>query len=123
MEKRINIAELLKTCPSGMELNCTMYEDVYFDYVSVNDVIYCYIQHETHKTSITFNQFGAPNSDSKSKGVIFPKGKTNWEGFVPPPCKFKDGDIVSVTTFPEGTLIGIFKRYREASFESYCTLS
>ena len=32
MEK-INIAELLKDCPSGMELDCTMYEDVYFDYV------------------------------------------------------------------------------------------
>ena len=33
-------------------------------------------------------------SDIKSKCVIFPKGKTTWEGFVPP-CKFKDGDILT----------------------------
>lgn len=32
MEK-INIAELLKDCPKGMELNCVIYEDVHFDYV------------------------------------------------------------------------------------------
>jgi hypothetical protein len=29
-----------------------------------------------------------------SQCIIFPKGKTTWEGFVPP-CKFKDGDVVA----------------------------
>ena len=29
MEK-INVAELLRNCPKGMELDCTMYENVYF---------------------------------------------------------------------------------------------
>ena len=33
MKNKINIAELLHNCPKGMELDCTMYEDVYFDYV------------------------------------------------------------------------------------------
>ena len=93
MENKINIAELLKDCPSGMELNCTMYEDVCFDYVDELNIIHCYIQHEAHKTSITFNQHGTPNSDIKSKCVIFPKGKTTWEGFQRP---FKDGDILTV---------------------------
>ena len=93
MEQKINIAELLKDCPSGMELNCLMYEDVYFDYVDEHNIIHCYIQRETYKTSLTFNQHGTPNSDRKSKCVIFPKGKTTWEGFVPP-CEFKDGDVV-----------------------------
>ena len=92
MEK-INITELLKDCPKGMKLDCTMYDDVYFDYVDELNIIHCYIQHETHRTSITLNQHGTPNSDIKSKCVIFPKGKTTWEGFVPP-CQFKDGDIV-----------------------------
>ena len=91
--KKINVAELLKNCPKGMELDCTMYEDVYFDYVDELNVIHCYIQHETHKTSITLNQHGTPNSDIKSKCVIFPKGKTTWEGFIPP-CRFKVGDII-----------------------------
>ena len=94
MENKINIAELLKDCPSGMELGCTMYEDVYFDYVDELNIIHCYIQCENYKTSITFNQHGTPNSDIKSKCVIFPKGKTTWEGFVPP-CQFKEGDIIS----------------------------
>ena len=91
MEK-INVAELLKCCPSGMELDCTMFDDVYFDYVDELNIIHCYIQHETSKTSITFNQHGSYNSYIKSKCVIFPKGKTTWEGFVPP-YQFKDGDI------------------------------
>ena len=92
---KINVAELLKGCPSGMELDCTMYEDVYFDWVDELNRIHCYIQHETHKTSITFNQHGTPNSVMKSKCVIFPKGKTTWEGFVQH-CKFKDGDVIAV---------------------------
>ena len=32
MEK-LNIAELLKDCPSGMELDCPMYDNVKLDYV------------------------------------------------------------------------------------------
>lgn len=92
MEK-INVAELLKACPKGMELDCTMYEDVYFDYVDEElNIIYCYLQYETHKTSITFTQYGTPTSNTKSKCVIFPKGKTTWKGFQRP---FKDGDILS----------------------------
>ena len=89
---KLNIADLLKDCPSGMELNCTMYEDVYFDYVDELQIIHCYIERKLCKTSITFNQYGTPNSDVKSKCVIFPKGKTTWEGFVPP-YQFKNGDI------------------------------
>ena len=95
MENKINIAELLKNCPKGMELNCALYEDVYFDYVDKFNAIHCYIQHKTHKTSITFNQYGRYSSNSaKAKCVIFPKDKNTWEGFVPP-CQFKDGDILA----------------------------
>jgi hypothetical protein len=113
MEKT-NIAEFLKHCPSGMELDCAMYEDVYFDYVDDLNIIHCYIQQETHKTSITFNQHGTPNSDIKSKCVIYPKGKTTWEGFIPP---FKDGDIV----FYNDT-IAIFKEWGdETLFRTYVT--
>ena len=94
MENKINIAELLKDCPKGMELNCIVYEDVYFDYVDELNIIHCYIQYEAHKTSVTFNQYGIYGSSAKAKCIIFPKGKTTWEGFVPP-CQFKDGDILA----------------------------
>jgi hypothetical protein len=74
-----------------------MYEDVYFDYISdCGEFIYCYVNYEDHKTSISFNKYGAYSNIDKSKCVIFPKGKTTWEGFVPPlpPCQFKDGDVI-----------------------------
>lgn len=102
MEK-INIAELLRDCPKDMELDCTMYEDVYFNYVDELNIIHCYIQHKTCKSSITFNRHGTPNMDIKSKCVIFPKGKTTWEGFIPP-FEFKDGDVVATNS---GMWIGI----------------
>jgi hypothetical protein len=114
MENKINIVEILKDCPSGMELDCTIYEDVYFDYVDNINIIHCYIQHETYKTSLTFNQYGMYNSGIKAKCVIFPKGKTTWEGFQRP---FKDGDIV----FYNDT-IAIFKEWGdETLFRTYVT--
>lgn len=118
MEK-INIAELLKDYPKGMELDCTMYEDVYFDYVDELNIIHCYVQHKNYKTSITFNQHGTPNSDIKSKCVIFPKGETTWEEFQKP---FKDGDIISSCYFDA---ICIFKNEGiiKGTVDYYCGIS
>lgn len=90
MEK-INVAELLKDCPKGMELDCTMWNDVTFEMIqSGNYPIQIRINGDVveHLTD-----FGEWNYNNNSKCVIFPKGKTTWEGFVPP-CKFKDGDVV-----------------------------
>lgn len=96
MEK-INIAELLKDCPKGMELDCTMYENVYFDKTyNEEDCLYpigCYIIGDNNRNSVNFTKYGEFNYHSNAKCIIFPKGKTTWDGFTPP-CKFKDGDIV-----------------------------
>lgn len=93
--KKINIAELLKYCPKGMELDCLMYSNLYFDEID-EDCRYpvgCYIIHNGHRISTNFTKFGEFNNYGTAKCVIFPKGKTTWEGFIPP-CKFKDGDVV-----------------------------
>ena len=104
MKNKINVAEILKDCPSGIELNCTMYEHVYFDYVDELGDIHCYIKLEDKPFAyVTFLKNGCHNIIITAKCVIFPKGKTTWEGFVPP-CKFKDGDIVATNT---GNWIGI----------------
>ena len=104
MENKINIVELLKDCPQGMELDCTMFEDVHFDHISdCGRFIYCYVNYEDHKTSISFNKYGAYCNIDKSKCVIFPKGKKTWEGFHRP---FVEGDIVSTES---GMYIGIVK--------------
>ena len=95
MEKKINIAELLKSCPSGMELDCTMYENVYFDKIyNEEDCLYpigCYIIGDNNRDSVNFTKYGEFNYHSNAKCIIFPKGKTTWEGFHRP---FRDGDIV-----------------------------
>lgn len=97
MEK-INIAEILKDCPSGMELNCTIYENVEFDLIDTTpEVIYpihCLIKTNVGYESLLLTSDGCINRHSNAKCVIFPKGKTTWEGFQIP-CKFKDGDIVT----------------------------
>ena len=114
---KLNIADLLKDCPRGMELDCTMYEDVYFDHVDELQIIHCYIERKLCKTSITFNQYGTPNSDIKSKCVIFPKGKTTWDDFHRP---FKDGDIIYN---PNIKAVGIFNKQTDDKTISHCFLN
>lgn len=93
MEKKINLVEILRYCPSGMELDCTMFEDVKFDHIKEDTdfPIRCVIENES--SPVAFNKYGQYNILDKAKCVIFPKGKTTWKGFVPP-CKFKKGDVL-----------------------------
>lgn len=104
--KKINIAELLKNCPPDMELDCTVYDNVYFDKIADENSIYkieCYTIFNNVKSSVRFSRFGTIGPVKNAKCVIFPKGKTTWEGFIPP-HNFKDGDIVATEN---GDIIGI----------------
>lgn len=98
MEKKINIAELLKDCPKGMELNCTIYENVELDYIAQDPEskypIHCLIKLNGGCNPLVLTHNGCYDRHPNAKCVIFPKGKTTWEGFVPP-CQFKDGDILA----------------------------
>ncbi len=119
MEKKINIAELLKDCPKGMELDCTMFDNVYFE--RVNENVDYPIRIKVGKADVVnLTKYGCWNKYSNAKCVIFPKGRDTWKGFQGP---FKDGDIVSITIYPKGTWIAIFKQYQEASFVSHCSLN
>lgn len=93
MEQKINIAELLKDCPEGMELDCAIYKNV-----TLLEVADCDLYPIRIKTKSGFiselTKFGQNIHNDDAKCVIFPKGKTTWEGFVPP-FSFKDGDIVA----------------------------
>lgn len=96
MENRINIAELLRKCPEGMELDCVLFDGVVFDEIDDDEYCGCPIVIKT-KEGETWNltSTGCWDDSPSAKCVIFPKGKTTWEGFVPP-FKFKDGDILFV---------------------------
>ena len=83
-----------------MELDCTMFDNVTFDRVADNGI---WIEHIDSRNSKHYlflcnnGSFPIPNLWSLStKCVIFPKGKTTWEGFHKP---FVEGDIIYVDDF------------------------
>ena len=118
MKEKINIVELLKDCPSGMELDSTIMENVYFDEVLINS-IKCYsIKSDSNtRNTIYFTKFGEYFNVDNAKCVIFPKGKTTWEGFQRP---FKEGDVVSAII--NGNLwYGIYQK--ESNEILYCYVS
>ena len=92
-----NIAEMLKDCPKGMELDSTIVNGLYFDEVTENNMIKCYTKRYCEPAStcnsIYFYSDGSYLNHTRAKCVIFPKGKTTWEGFQRP---FKDGDVVYI---------------------------
>lgn len=121
MKDKINVAELLKDCPSGMELDCTAFNNVKFQCADNDGIWIEYIDSDNHDRVIYLTcEGGIKIKNIETKCIIFPKGKTTWEKFQRP---FKDEDIVAVTVYPEGTWIGIFKQYEKTSFEAHCSLN
>lgn len=118
--EQINVVKLLKDCPSGMELDCVMYDNLYFDSLNADydGTISCYTLIDGIKSSIDFSKYGTFNNHKGAKCVIFPKGKTTWEGFVPP-CKFEDGDILT-----DDSSIFIFQKWVDncTAARTYCAL-
>lgn len=102
MKNKINLAELLKDCPKGMELDCTIWDNVKFDHINMTRDCPIYITIIGGRNE-QLTKYGQWDHSPSAKCVIFPKGKTTWKGFTPP-CEFKDGDIVATNT---GTWIGI----------------
>lgn len=101
--KKINIAEILKDCPKGMELDCLMFDNVVFEGVDQDECYPIKVKIKEHPITLSLTKYGCWNLYNSAKCIIFPKGKTTWEGFVPP-CEFKDGDIVATS---DGRWIGI----------------
>ena len=84
MEK-INIAKLLKDCPTGMELDCTIFNNVVLDEINFDkDPDYPIRIVTKNGTLLSLTKYGTYIEDIDSKCVIFPKDKTTWEGFHRP---------------------------------------
>jgi hypothetical protein len=76
-----------------MELNSTVFDNITFDYVNTQqNRVYCKVG---KSESVWFTPKGSVNLLPDAKCVIFPKGKTTWEGFVP----FVKGDIIYTDGF------------------------
>lgn len=119
MENKINIAELLKDCPQGMELDCAMFEGIEFDgIVDAYFPIRCRVKHPDGGYNVyNFTEYGCWTTNDFAKCVIFPKGKTTWDGFVPP-YVFKDGDIVAAET-DSGLQVFILQKAK-SDYQGYC---
>ncbi len=117
MENRINIAELLKDCPTGMELDCKVF-DAKIIYQGLNKRIPTHpiVVQTEHGFEFELTQYGQIHNIVGSKCIIFPKGKTTWEGFQVP---FKSGDIV-YTKHKLGTeFVSIFRVEYERDICTY----
>ena len=111
MEK-INIAELLKNCPKGMKLYSPIFGDVYLDKVRPHLAIV--VTTDKYKEEFLYDGRYGMNGEC----MLFPsKGKTTWEGFVPP-CDFKDGDVIYVKT-KSFKWVSIFRRCDEKKIFTY----
>lgn len=118
MENKINIAEILKNCPKGMELDCTIFNDVTLYRIDTSSENEYPIRIETKNGNfLDLTKYGTYTNVEESKCLIFPKGKTTWEGFQRP---FKDGDIVAASS---GNWIGITTGGKSREFmPTYCVI-
>ena len=92
MKNKINIAELLKDCPKGMELYSPIFGEVYLDKIRPHlaIVVTTNKEHDDFKEEFLYDGRYGMNGEC----MLFPsKSKTTWDGFVPP-CKFKAGDVL-----------------------------
>lgn len=93
MNENLNLVEILKDCPKGMELDCTMFDNATFDGIIENRLYPIKVDVGDGPT-ISLTKYGQYMDDDFAKCIIFPKGETTWERFVLS-HKFKDGDILS----------------------------
>ena len=124
MKDKINVAKLLRDCPSGMELDCAMWDNLYFDRVE-DDLIHCYYELDGFRNTTMFLKDGCYTAHKLSKCVIFPKGKNTWEGFHRP---FKDGDVIfthanCLKVGLGNTWISIFRTKRNGGVATYVDMS
>lgn len=129
MNENLDLVKVLKDCPKGMELDCTMYENVTFVEVckDTNTLypIYCITTDENgNRSGCSFTKNGYASPRKSAKCVIFPKGKTTWKGFQRP---FKDGDILYIDynddeedTYKQYQYTFILKEIREGKIYCHC---
>lgn len=118
MEQKINIAELLKYCPKGMELYSPLCGKCVFDRLNFGTII-CKKQNTQEITFTSKGYYMLPVFDD-CECMIFPsKDQRDWSKFESP-CKFMDGDVVATT---EGLWIGITIGGEKGKFiPTYCVI-
>ena len=108
--ERINIAELLKDCPNGIELYSPIFGEVKFAEVNTINNRILVVQQNDYITK--FESDGRLINCKNGECLLFPsKDQRDWSKFQRP---FIDGDIV-VCTNKSCTFTAIFKSMRDGS--------
>ena len=113
---KINIADLLRDCPKGMELYSPIFGEVYLDKIRPHLAIVVTTDKEQGDFKEEFLYDGRYGMNGEC--MLFPsKGKTTWEGFHRP---FIEGDIVSTES---GMFVGIVKSPKGShSYHTFCSI-
>ena len=121
MEKKINIAELLKGCPRGMALYSPIFGEVYLDKIKPHLSIVVITDKEQGDFKEEFLYDGRYGMNGEC--MLYPsKNKTTWEGFIPP-GQFKDGDIIYFITENDNEYISILQNTTDFYVETYADLT
>ena len=117
MEQKINIAELLKDCPKGMELYSPLCGKCVFDRLNFGTII-CKKQNTQEITFTSKGYYMLPVFDD-CECMIFPsKDQRDWSKFVPP-YKFKDGDIYYIKDVFGIEFVSIIKKCENNKLYTY----
>ena len=106
--ERVNLLEILKHCPTGMKLDCIICNGVKFIGLDRNPN-FPIIVRANNGYEFSLTKYGQVHNIDDAKCIIFPKGKTTWEGFVLP--KFKVGDRIRHKTLNKNCIYEISKVY------------
>lgn len=122
MENKINIAELLKDCPKGMELYSPIFGKVYLEKIRPHLAIIVSTGKEQSSIKEEFLYDGRYGMNGEC--MLFPsKEKTTWEGFEPS-CKFKDGDVLFMEGYKNHQYVFIFNKPKHyGDWRTYCYLN
>lgn len=116
MNENLNLAEILKDCPRGMELYSSIFGEVYLDKIRPHLAIVVTtdkVQGDSKAEFLYDGRYGM-----KGECMLYPsKGKNTWEGFVPP-FGFKGGDVIYVRT-RRNSWVSIFKNDTENQMFTY----
>ena len=117
MKTQINIAELLKDCPKGMELYSPLCGKCVFDRLNFGTII-CKKQNTQEITFTSKGYYMLPVFDD-CECMIFPsKDQRDWSKFVPP-YKFKDGDIYYIKDIFGLEFVSIIKKCENNKLYTY----
>ena len=110
MENKINIAEILKDCPKGIELYSPIFGELKFNEVNAINNRILVVQQNDYIAE--FESDGRLINCKNGECLLFPsKNQRDWSKFQRP---FIDGDIV-VCTNKSCTFTAIFKSMRDGS--------